>query len=242
MYSKKKLIFNGFQAEELGFCVVEGSPEILANELYEVVNIEGRNGSLIINKGTYPDIEKTFTITALDFEDENNIEEMMKNIKKWFFNVSDNRLYYAFDNKYNVVKKVIFDEDISTSFENFGEFKITFLCEPFYYKEEPLLTYTMGNTYEYVNDGDFESYPNIKFYGMGAMKIIINDEEITIKSVSEMAELDSKLLVCVDSEGNSKNKSLVGDYPVFKIGENKIVIPPGQGIEKVEIIPRTILR
>lgn len=238
----KRLIFNGYQAEDLGFIVVEGAPETLANENYEVVEIEGRSGSLIINKGTYPDIERTFTITAIDYIEDENIEEMMNNIKKWFFNVTDNRLYYAFSNKYHIVKKVIFDEDVRTSFEQFGDFQVTFLCEPFYYEDEPTLTYMPGNTYRYVNDGDFESYPKIIFHGMGTMEIIVNGESTKVNNVQSLLQLDSQLLVCVDGDLHNRNKDLIGDYPVFKIGENIIQVPSGQGITQIVITPRTTFR
>ena len=53
---EKKLIFNNICSEELGIIVVEGPPEVLAQEEYEEIIIEGRNGTLIENKGTFPNV------------------------------------------------------------------------------------------------------------------------------------------------------------------------------------------
>lgn len=242
----KKLIFNNFLAEDLGFIVVEGAPEILAQENYEVVTIEGRNGGLIANKGTYPDIEKTFTITAVDYIEDDDIEGMINNIKKWFFNITDNRLFYTFDNKYNIVKKVIFSEDIRTSFEEFGDFQVTFLCEPFYYAVEDTIVIeeisTTSNTvYTFNNLGDFESEPNIKLYGNGTLSFVLNDKEITVKDVMSSVEIDTKLLTCIGNSEN-KNRDLLVDFPTLDVGTNTIIIPVGTGMIKMEINPRTIYR
>lgn len=246
MFSKKKLRFNGYQAEELGFVVVEGPPEILAQEDYEVVTVEGRNGSLILNKGTYPDVEKTFTITAIDYMDDDNIEGMIDSIKKWLFNITDNRLYYAFSNKYNIVKKVIFNEDIRTTFEEFGDFQVTFLCEPFYYTEEDIEVIkkessTVDTTHTFDNKGDFESSPYIKIYGNGSIGFFLNGINIAIKNVSGSVEIDTKLLTCT-SYGINKIQDLLSDFPTLAVGRNTVTIPSDQGITQIEITPRTIYR
>lgn len=246
MFSNKKLIFNNYQAEELGFIVVEGAPEILAQESYELIPVEGINGSLIINKGSYPDIEKTFTITAVDYMDDDDIEGMINSIKQWFFNITDNRLFYAFENKYNIVKKVIFTEDIRTSFEQFGDFQVTFLCEPFYYIEEEDIVIERTDepvvTHIFTNNGDFESFPFIRVYGAGDVKFELNGVEISIENVSEFVDIDSKLLLCLDSQGRNKITEFVSDFPTLKMGDNEITIREDKGVSRIEIKPRTIYR
>lgn len=246
MFSKKKLRYNGFQAEELGFIVVEGAPEILAQEDYEVVTVEGRNGSLIINKGTYPDTEKVFTITAIDYMDNDDIDGMVDSIKKWLFDATDKRLYYAFSNKYNIVKKVIFTEDIKTSLEEFGDFQVTFLCEPFYYIDEETITIqaTSDSDTEYIltNNGDFESYPLIRIHGTGDVTFKINGEDISVENAGGVVDIDSKLLTCLDYYGDNKSTDLLSDFPTLNRGDNQIIIPANSGISRIIITPRTIYR
>lgn len=236
----KKLIFNNKSIEEIGFVVVEGSPEILAQEDYESVNVEGRNGSMIINKNTYPDIEKTFTITAKDFDfDDDNIGLMIDKLKKWLFDVEDNRLFYAYKDRYNIVKKVIISKDITTTFEEWGELEVTFLCEPFYYAVENKIDTDLKSMI-IQNDGDFESYPNIKIYGVGDVELTINSNTVTIKNVSSYVELDSKLFLCVDMEGNSKTKDMIGNFLTLDRGINRVSCV-GE-VTNIVIIPRTIYR
>ena len=122
---EKKLIFNNICSEELGIIVVEGPPEVLAQEEYEEIIIEGRNGTLIENKGTFPNVEKSFILTTIDLDQD--IDLMIEKIKMWLFNIKDNKILYVIPNIYNIVKKVIIEEDIKTTFEEYGDFKIKFL-------------------------------------------------------------------------------------------------------------------
>ena len=123
---EKKLIFNNICSEELEIIVVEGPPEVLSEEEYEEISIEGRNGTVTINKGTFPNIEKSFILTTINLDQDINL--MIEKVKKWLFDIKDNKLLYSIENKYNIVKKVIIEEDIKTTFEEFGDFKVKFIC------------------------------------------------------------------------------------------------------------------
>ena len=104
---EKKLIFNNICSEELEIIVVEGPPEVLSEEEYEEISIEGRNGTVTINKGTFPNIEKSFILTTINLDQDINL--MIEKVKKWLFDIKDNKLLYSIENKYNIVKKVIIE-------------------------------------------------------------------------------------------------------------------------------------
>ena len=244
----KRFKFNNQYLDELGFVVSEGSGEILAQEEYELIEVEGRNGSLLVNKGTYQDIEKTFIISAVDFIEDENIEDMIKNIKKIFFDITDFRLFYAFEKKYNIVKKVVFNEDIKTVFEEFGDFQITFLCEPFYYEIEDNVELIKSNIDEittkvFTNDGDFDSSPIIEVYGTGDVEFILNGEIINIDNVSTKVTIDTKLLLCLDNNNNnSKLKDFQNDFPTLPRGSNTLSVYRTENISRIVITKRTIYR
>lgn len=233
----RKLIFNNICSEEIGIIVVEGPPEILAQEEYEEIEIEGRNGNLIVNKGIYKNIEKEFLLTTIDLD--LDIDIIIEKIKKWLFEIKDNKLLYAIDNRYNIVKKVIIEEDIKTSFEEYGDFKVKFLCEPFYYKlnEKSVTFTTQGNVY---NDGDFVSEPHIKIYGTGDIQLTINNTTLQINNVVDSITLDSKLLLCLDKDNNNKSIDMIGNFPLLSQGNNTISWIGT--VTKLEILPRTAYR
>ena len=235
---EKKLIFNNICSEGLGILVVEGPPEVLAQEEYEEISIEGRNGTLIENKGTFPNIEKSFILTTIDLDQD--IDLMIEKIKMWLFNIKDNKLLYAIPNRYNIVKKVVIEEDIKTTFEEYGDFKIKFLCEPFYYdllKKD--ITVTEKETKVY-NNGDFNSSPIIIIYGTGDLQLTINNTTVQINNVDERVLLDSKLFLCLDKDNNNKSIDMIGNFPTLDIGENTITWVGN--ITKLDISPRIIYR
>ncbi|MFR1851198.1 MAG: hypothetical protein ACLTK6_15645 [Clostridium perfringens] len=235
---EKKLIFNNICSEELGIIVVEGPPEVLAQEEYEEISIEGRNGTLIENKGTFPNIEKSFILTTIDIDQDINL--MIEKVKKWLFDIKDNKLLYSIENKYNIVKKVIIEEDIKTTFEEFGDFKVKFICEPFYYNLlEKNIIVTQKQTTIY-NSGDFTSAPKIIIYGTGDLQITINDTTVQINNVDERVLLDSKLFLCLDKDNNNKSIDMIGNFPLLDKGENTITWIGS--ITKLDIEPRTIYR
>ena len=235
---EKKLIFNNICSEELGIIVVEGPPEVLAQEEYEEIIIEGRNGTLIENKGTFPNVEKSFILTTIDLDQD--IDLMIEKIKIWLFNIKDNKLLYAIPNRYNIVKKVVIEEDIKTTFEEYGDFKIKFLCEPFYYNLlEKDITITEKGT-KFYNKGDFNSNPKIVIYGTGDLQLTINDTTVQINNVDERVLLDSKLFLCLDKDNNNKSIDMIGNFPTLDIGENTITWVGN--ITKLDISPRIIYR
>ena len=235
---EKKLIFNNICSEELGIIVVEGPPEVLAQEEYEEIIIEGRNGTLIENKGTFPNVEKSFILTTIDLDQD--IDLMIEKIKMWLFNIKDNKILYAIPNRYNIVKKVIIEEDIKTTFEEYGDFKIKFLCEPFYYDLlEKNITITEKGT-KFYNKGDFNSNPKIVLYGTGDSQLTINDTTVQINNVDERVLLDSKLFLCLDKDNNNKSIDMIGNFPTLDIGENTITWVGN--ITKLDISPRIIYR
>ena len=235
---EKKLIFNNICSEELGIIVVEGPPEVLAQEEYEEIIIEGRNGTLIENKGTFPNVEKSFILTTIDLDQD--IDLMIEKIKIWLFNIKDNKLLYAIPNRYNIVKKVVIEEDIKTTFEEYGDFKIKFLCEPFYYNLlEKDITITEKGT-KFYNKGDFNSNPKIVIYGTGDLQLTINDTTVQINNDDERVLLDSKLFLCLDKDNNNKSIDMIGNFPTLDIGENTITWVGN--ITKLDISPRIIYR
>ena len=235
---EKKLIFNNICSEELGIIVVEGPPEVLAQEEYEEIIIEGRNGTLIENKGTFPNVEKSFILTTIDLDQD--IDLIIEKIKMWLFNIKDNKLLYAIPNRYNIVKKVVIEEDIKTTFEEYGDFKIKFLCEPFYYDLlEKNITITEKGT-KFYNKGDFNSNPKIVIYGTGDLQLTINDTTVQINNVDERVLLDSKLFLCLDKDNNNKSIDMIGNFPTLDIGENTITWVGN--ITKLDISPRIIYR
>lgn len=232
----RKLIFNNYLSSTLKIIVVESPAEVLTTENVELIDVEGRNGSLLLRKGTYHDVEKEFTLTCSDLD--MNIDEFIQNVNEFLFSNRDNKLIYYRDNKYNVVKNVTLLDDIQTSFEEFGDFRVSFLCEPFYYDllETPI-TLTAPDMIN--NTGDFESEPVIKIFGNGNVQLTVKNETIQVNNVNEYVEIDSKFLLCLNSD-KTNHSEYIGNF--IKLDKGKNNVSWSGNVTKVEILIRKCYR
>lgn len=217
MLKEGELYFNGNRSLNLNL-FLENYPSIpIANEEYEEVLVEGRNGKLIINKGTYPDKKIPFTFTILS----PRIEIDFERVYEWLTEIEDNRLIFGRRDRCYKVKKVIFG-DIQKEFRSIGEFDVTFLCEPFL-QDLDKTTHEITTSGLKINyDGNAPGDTLIKVYGSGNIQLTINGETMQINNVTDYVEIDSDLLQVRNQDGTSKDDDTLGDFILFTKGENVI--------------------
>ena len=197
---------------------LENYPSIpIANEEYEEIQVEGRNGSLIINKGTYPDKKIPFTFTILSPKIDIDFEK----IYEWFTEIEDNRLIWGRSDRCYKVKKVIFG-NIQKEFRTIGEFDVTFLCEPFLQDLDSEVHEITTSEFELYYAGNAPGDTLIKIYGNGNIQLTVNGETMQIDNVSNYVEIDSNLLQVRNQDGTSKDNDTLGDFILLEKGENTI--------------------
>ncbi|MBC5626776.1 phage tail protein [Clostridium sp. NSJ-49] len=217
MLKEGELYFNGNRSLNLNL-FLENYPSIpITNEEYEEVPIEGRNGKLIINKGTYPDKKIPFTFTILS----PRIEIDFERVYEWLTEIEDNRLIFGRRDRCYKVKKVIFG-DIQKEFRSIGEFDVTFICEPFVQDLEETVHEITTSGYKIYYNGNAPGDTLIKVYGSGNIQLTINGETMQINNVTDYVEIDSDLLQVRNQDGTSKDNDALGDFILFTKGENVI--------------------
>lgn len=239
--SKNYIIFNNRNSYE-DFKLLLETPSIpVTNEDIEEVEVEGRSGTVTINKGTYPNkiIPLEFSLKREYNEDIVVFYERLQIIEEWLDYIGNNDLilYLKPNRKYKI--KRIEKEDIEPQNQVFAQFGVKFICEPFMYEihEYPLIL-TSHETLFYK--GTVPGEPNIKIYGSGNIQLTINNETIQINNVNEYVELDSKLLLCLNKDKTSKSRDMIGHFPLLTKGINNISWTGN--VSKVEILPRTAYR
>ncbi len=217
MLKEGELYFNGNKSLNLNL-FLENYPSIpIANEEYEEVLVEGRNGKLIINKGTYPDKKIPFTFTILS----PRIEIDFERVYEWLTEIEDNRLIFGRRDRCYKVKKVIFG-DIQKEFRSIGEFDVTFLCEPFLQDLDKTTHEITTSGFKINYDGNAPGDTLIKVYGSGNIQLTINGETMQINNVTDYVEIDSDLLQVRNQDETSKDDDTLGDFILFTKGENVI--------------------
>ncbi|WP_195251866.1 phage tail protein [Romboutsia sp. 1001713B170207_170306_H8] len=217
MLQEGEIYFNG----ERSLCLnlyLENYPSIpITNEEYEEVQVEGRSGNLIINKGTYPDKKIPFTFTILSPQ----IDVDFERVYEWFTEIEDNRLVFGREDRCYKVKKVIFG-NIQKEFRTIGEFDVTFLCEPFSQDIDKTTHETTISGFKINYSGNAPGDTLIKVYGSGNIQLTINGETMQINNVIDYVEIDSNLLQVRNQDGTSKDDDTLGDFILFTKGENVI--------------------
>jgi len=99
-----EIYFNGNTSIGLNLFLEEYPSVPIANEDFEEITVEGRSGSLYINKGTYPDKKIPFNFTILSPQ----IEIDFDKVYQWLTEIQDKRLIFGREDRCYIVKKVLF--------------------------------------------------------------------------------------------------------------------------------------
>lgn len=217
MFKEGELYFNNNTSLSLNL-FLENYPSIpIANEDYEEVQVEGRSGNLIINKGTYTDKKIPFAFTILS----PRIDIDFERIYEWLTEIEDNRLVFGRSDRCYKVKKVIFG-NIQKEFRTIGEFDVTFLCEPFTQDLEKTTHEITSSGFKINYNGNAPCDTLMKVYGNGNIQLTVNGETMQINNAVNYVEIDSNLLQVRNQDGTSKDDDTLGDFILFEKGINTI--------------------
>ncbi|WP_416712070.1 distal tail protein Dit [Bacillus cereus] len=197
-------------ASDYGICMVERPVIPTAEQEVEHIEVPGRHGSLT-KKGAFKDVPLKIKFNMLE---EENIKPLIRRMKAWL--VNGKTLYFTDDDVYRKIKHVAIG-DIVSEMEEHGEFEVEFTLDPFEYVTTVPLVLTKPEII--LNYGTIESFPKLEVYGNGDIRIMINEVSFQIKGVNNSVMIDSELLIAYTGALPIKT---IGEYPIFKVGENSI--------------------
>ena len=222
------IVFNNLNSsKDLGLAITDMANIPVANETIEMVN------GYIIRSGEYLPIELPITFRSKNLK---NIIDQQEEILDWLYNVKDNKLILSFmPNRYYIVKNVVVD-NISRDFDKYNTISVTFTLEPFKYDiYDKMMILTKSEKIYYM--GNAKGKPKLKIYGSGNIELTINSETIQIKNIDEYVELDSKFLLCLNKNQQSKSRDMSGGFPILTKGINNISWTGN--VTKIELLKRT---
>lgn len=204
-----------------------GRPVIpTAKQKVEHIEIPGRHGSLT-KKGAYENVPFKVKFNMLERE---NIKPFIRRAKPWL--LQGKTFFFTDDDVHRKIKHVEMG-DITTEIEEHGEFEVDFTLDPFEYTEDVNLKLTKPGVI--YNPGTIESDPKFWILGNGTFRITINDVSFQIKDVNGSVVIDSEILEAY-TDTISMNHKMMGQFPIFNMGENKIEW--SGAIQFMEIRPR----
>lgn len=235
-------VYNGMSSADFGIVITNTNQLSSPERNVEIVEIDGRDEPLIIDKGNFKPFELKITC-SIDSE-EKNINDLSRDIKMWL--QSDfklKKLILSDDLEYYYNAACVNKLDIEEVIKELGEFELTFLCDP-------LKRYEIGDskiilkTHKTIQNYWYESKPLIRILGNGDITININDQKVIFKGVQDEIEIDSNIMNAykIDKFTNNiinENSKMYSDFPVIEAGKNNISWTGD--VLSIEITPRWVV-
>lgn len=242
---EKYFIFNGTSSVDFRLICSGGGTFSAPKRAYETVNIPGRNGSLLLDKGYYNDGEVEFKDVGFIPEtvyQENDTALRLVSIREWLLQpIGYKRLECSWqpdEYRLGYISKD-FDPDMLDGL-NGGTIDLTFTCKPQRFLKSGENEVNVSNGMVLINPTAFDATPLIAVTGSGTITITNNDGEFKIKTDRD-AIIDCDLMDVYSSSGSNLNSNSKFTLPD---GDDKIHLAAGtntftyDGFTKVTIVCR----
>lgn len=207
-------LLDNINVKEIGVMVEEETFLSRAPINYEEVKIEGKHGSVFIEKN-YNNLVGTLKLFLIDATKLDYVKELFTGMRTLTHNQRITTIRFYDTNEINRLG-------------NINVLSVKFTRAPFWYKANDEYTLCESNV---RNDGNINSYPMIKLVGVANQSI-----DLTIGKVRFIYNFDNDNEVVIDSAeqtemylGLSKSKRInIGyEYPTLVPGVNEITIHSG---------------
>ena len=188
--------------------VVEKTPKISKGQKrIETYSVEGRNGFLSIDKGTYEPFSLQIECHAKETANFDDIKAFLDGYGTLTFD--NEREYTAIVNNAIPFEKV----------QMFKSFVVSFMVNPI---AHDITATTINLTNSTFNiGGNYETYPIITIQATGDVEVTINNTTFSIEGANGTYILDCDKKVITKSGLNAANV-MSGEFPKFVVGENTI--------------------
>jgi len=214
--------FKGINSKD--YLIVNKLPPIVKPKAdIDVYEIEGRNGFLTHNKGTYRGYAKPVECSLKGLDDIDIITSWLDGTGDVVFSNEPDKTYKA-----TIINQI----DIGKISRLFHSFIVIFEVQPFKHIQSDTITLTSPGAIN--NPGTHPSLPKIKITGSGDVNLTINDKTIELTAIGPNITVDSELMDCYRNS-TLLNDKMAGEFPMLKVGENSISWTGN--VSKVEITP-----
>ena len=234
------IIFNGIPSTNYGIHVETPPVYATPERDYEVVHIPGRNGDLVIDKGSYQNVTRKYSISVGEID--GNFTTLAAGVSEWLHSASGYaRLEDSYESDYFRLAYYVADVEMENLFHQAGKMLIEFNCKParFLKAGERAVPFTTDGS---ISNPTFQkSFPKLTVFVSGSGTLTIGDQTITISGLtnSTLMVIDSELQD-VYEEGSLTNLnskvSFSDGFPLLSPGVNTITFTGS--ITSVEVIPR----
>lgn len=234
------IVFNGISSKDVGIEVETFPSYSVPEREYDVIHVPGRSGDLVIDSGTYKNVDRSYKISVAT-RGSATYSQVMNRVAEWLHSASGYaRLEDSYDEDFFRYAYYNSAVSIENLFNEAGRATIKFMCKPqrYYKSGEVPIKFTAAGSIQ--NRTINASSPIIKIVKTDTIgSVVIGDVTLTLSS-------DSGTNITIDCElqdayyGDVNKNSVItltsGVFPKLYPGSNAISF--NGGITSVEIIPR----
>lgn len=212
-------IFNNLHSyKDLKLTLAEYPTLPIPQKIYEDVEIEGKSGTVTIDKSKYGNMEISLNIQLME-DGRGALYNLLNNL----MNFEDNRLIFSdnFITCYKVKRWVV--DGLTRELMLFKAGTITAILEPFMYPVEEYPVEVKNNS-NFIYEG-LTTEPLITL-DLGAttqnIQFIFNGETLQFMDVTGVITINSELRTITDATGKSILGKTIGSFPIITTGTNTI--------------------
>lgn len=225
-------IFGDHNSSEFGLHISGGGTFNAPSRDIETIEIPGRNGSLLIDKGRFFDITVEYpAFITRDFIDN------ARSARLWLLSHSGyQRLEDTYDPYFFRMARFSGPLDFDTKFLNWtAECTLSFVAKPQRWLKdgEKTITLESGDT---LYNAYYPALPLITVYGNGPGTLMIGNYTVTVNSLDQSLVIDCDTQNAYKGTLNKNSTISANPFPKLESGDN--VISWSGGITGVEIVPR----
>lgn len=230
------IIYNGLSSKDFGI-VVEHPPNYeLPERNYDTYHVPGRNGDVIVDLGSYNNVDRSYEIAVGDLD--KWFPEMAMKVSAWLHSGSG---YARLEDSYEASHYRLASYHESVSIENIlfhgGRATIHFNCKPQRFLKAGDKKRTFKKAGIIHNPTSFSSEPIITVYGTGSGVLVIGGYTVTISDIGSTVVINSELQDAYKgAENRNPYVTLSSNFPRLVPGDNRISF--SGGITSVEVIPK----
>jgi phage-related protein len=218
--------------------VVEHPPEYeIPEKEYEVISVPGRNGDVIIDKGSYKNTVRSYDIAVGSLDEDFVV--MANRISQWLRSKSGYaRLEDSYEPDYYKIAMYKDGASVENIIQHAGRVTINFNRKPQRFLKVGDTPIIVTSTRNITNPTGFVASPIITVKGNGAGVLNVGGYKVTISNMVNSIVIDSELEDCYNGSTNlNMYVTLLNDeFPRLNSGDTSISF--SGGITSVEIVPK----
>lgn len=228
------IVYGGETSSDYGIVVGEVPSFDKPNRRANVFPVQGRNGSVIFQDGSFDDVARSYKVW-LD-EDNNNLADKVNAVSGWLYSKTGyQRLEDSFEPDVFRLAYYNGSGNVSNELMIYGETTLTFTCRPERFLKTGEETMTVSNGDKLNNPTRFDAKPLIHIEGSGTVSVKIGSKTITA-SITDYINIDCDRLNAYRLPSENKNAYISGKFPTIPSGVQTVTLTGT--ISKCEITPR----